>query len=121
MFQLCQNQIKKPLRFSLYSVSPGHSKPILYGHNIMSVNEITSIAGKEDKYRELVNERSKHKLAATINFKEFEIVEQPSFVDYLKSGWYINTYFAIDFTASNRELHALDPEMQDRNGYELAI
>ena len=75
----------------------------------MSVNEILSFAGNEEKYRDMVNERSKKKSAATIHFKEFEIVEQPSFVDYLKSGWYINTYFAIDFTASNKELHALDP------------
>lgn len=51
----------------------------------------------------------------------FEIVQQPSFVDYLKAGWYINMTVAIDFTASNGDLHELRPLDQGMNDYELAI
>jgi hypothetical protein len=32
------------------------------------------------------------------------MIERPSFVDYLRSGWFINMACAIDFTASNGEL-----------------
>ena len=46
----------------------------------------------------------------------------PSFVDYLKACWYINMTVAIDFTASNGELHHLDYEDKKKlNDYELAI
>jgi hypothetical protein len=31
------------------------------------------------------------------------IIEKPSFIDYLRSGWQINLHVALDFTASNGE------------------
>jgi hypothetical protein len=52
-----------------------------------------------------------------------EIIEKPSFIDYLRSGWQINLHVAIDFTASNGEsslvssLHYLG----EFNQYEQAI
>lgn len=36
-----------------------------------------------------------------LNFKSFDKVDRPSFVDYLRSGWQINLTLAIDYTASN--------------------
>lgn len=33
--------------------------------------------------------------------QQIQIIEKPSFVDYLRSGWNINLSVAIDFTASN--------------------
>lgn len=50
-----------------------------------------------------------------IKFEKFMIIEKPSFVEYLRSGWYINMAVGIDFTASNGEtfeptsLHKIDP------------
>ena len=67
------------------------------------------------------SERGRPKLAGNFVFKEFEIVEQSSFIDYLKAGWYINTRIAIDFTASNGALHDIDPTGSVLNDYELAI
>jgi hypothetical protein len=55
------------------------------------------------------------------------IVEMPNFMDYLRSGWGINSSFAIDFTASNGEiiehnsLHKIDPSGRIQNQYEQAI
>jgi hypothetical protein len=52
-----------------------------------------------------------------------EVIEKPSFIDYLRSGWQINLHVAIDFTASNGEssvptsLHYLG----QFNQYEQAI
>ena len=118
MFHLCQGNKNLPLRFSLYSACPGHSKPILYGHCEISAAQIERQPGKE---RELLNEKGKPKLAGTIIFSDFAIVEQPSFIDYLKAGWYINLACAIDFTASNAHLHDIDNEGDKKNDYELSI
>lgn len=52
--------------------------------------------------------------------------ERPSFVEYLRSGWFINMTCAIDFTASNGEpiepnsLHKLFTDGR-MNQYEMAI
>ena len=44
----------------------------------------------------------------TLIVEKVEILEKPIFTDYLRSGWGINTSFAIDFTASNGEIFAHD-------------
>ena len=118
MFMLCNGQKSLPLRFSLYSKVDG--KDLLYGMCEISAKEIEDKIDKEP-WRELINEKAKPKVAGTIHFSEFEIVDQPSFVDYLKAGWYINMALAIDFTASNGPLHDLDPMKIKKNDYELAI
>jgi len=35
--------------------------------------------------------------------ENFTVIHKPSFVEYLRSGWFINMSVAIDFTASNGE------------------
>lgn len=54
---------------------------------------------------DLVNEKGK--IGGVLRFMEFAIIEKPSFVAYLKSGWLVNMSLAIDFTASNKDLHDL--------------
>lgn len=57
----------------------------------------------------------------------FTVIEMPNFMEYLRSGWAVNTSFAIDFTASNGELiernslHYQDPLGRQMNQYEEAI
>jgi len=48
-------------------------------------------------------------------------VDQPSFVDYLRSGWFINLSVAIDFTASNGEKHRLSEDPEIKSDYQIAI
>ena len=93
------------LRFSLYSKQEG-GKSLLYGQCETSPKEIKKDVEKE---HDLLTDKSKTRLAGMLRFTNFEIVEQPSFVDYLKAGWYINMTVAIDFTGSNGELHELRP------------
>ena len=40
----------------------------------------------------------------TIEFADFQLIEVPSFIDYLKGGWRISFAVAIDFTASNGKI-----------------
>ena len=56
-----------------------------------------------------------------MKFLEFKIEEKKSFVEYLKSGWFINLSVAIDFTASNGELHNINENPEDLNDYQRAI
>jgi hypothetical protein len=44
----------------------------------------------------------------TLIVEKVEIFERPIFTDYLRSGWGINTSFAIDFTGSNGDIYELD-------------
>lgn len=45
------------------------------------------------------------------------IKPRPNFIDYLKSGWCINTSFAVDFTASNGDIENADSlHHQDSTG-----
>lgn len=64
----------------------------------------------------------------TLIFKEFKKTEQPSFAEYLKSGWFINMSLAIDYTASNGEvtdpksLHYVNKDDPSKlNEYEIAM
>ena len=63
----------------------------------------------------------------TMNIDQFELREMPGFTEYLRSGWGVNTSFAIDFTASNGELfeagslHEQDQTGRTKNQYEQAI
>jgi hypothetical protein len=60
---------------------------------------------------------------AQVRFQSFEVKTQPSFVDYLRSGWQISLTTAIDYTASNRDpKDPLSLHFQNNmNQYEMAI
>lgn len=58
--------------------------------------------------------------------ENFTVIHKPSFVEYLRSGWFINMSVAIDFTASNGE--PIEPNSLHKihhngilNDYEQAI
>ena len=63
------------------------------------------------------------KKAGTLYFNDFKVIENPNFVDYLRSGWQISLSVAIDFTASNGQLS--DPSslhvLNEKNQYTKAI
>jgi len=55
--------------------------------------------------------------AGFVCFENVVITPRPNFIDYLRSGWSINTSFAIDFTASNGDIEDADSlHHQDRTG-----
>ena len=47
---------------------------------------------------------SKKKDVGILKFDQINIVEEPTFIDYLRSGWGISMIVAIDFTGSNGEI-----------------
>ena len=106
------------IKFSVFSKIDEWDEGSLYGSFITSVREIQNYG--INKPRELINEKAKLKLGGTIYFEDFECINQPSFVEYLKTGWFINLSVAIDFTASNGELHKLFTN-REMNDYETAL
>lgn len=63
-----------------------------------------------------------------LTFSDFRLIERPTMMDYLRSGWGICLSVAIDFTASNGELsspsslHYIDPYNPAKmTSYEQAI
>jgi hypothetical protein len=44
------------------------------------------------------------KSVGTVQILNAEVIPRPNFIDYLRSGWFINTSIGIDYTASNGEL-----------------
>ena len=55
-----------------------------------------------------------------MNIDKFELKEISGFTEYLRSGWGVNTSFAIDFTKSNdhvngKSLHYLDETKKTKN------
>lgn len=61
----------------------------------------TSTAMLRDKRVYEVQKPNGGRGKGTIEFMDFQLIEVPSFVEYLKGGWRISLAVAIDFTASN--------------------
>ena len=62
---------------------------------------ITTVAKlRENQDLQLKNIKT-NAFAGILKLTNFEVVENPNFVDYLRSGWQMSLSVAIDFTASN--------------------
>ena len=94
--QICNGDQNLPIKFSFYSKDI-EATDKLYGEGVTTVAKIA--AG--DRALVLMNANSR---VGTMNLDQFELKEMPGFTEYLRSGWGVNTSFAIDFTASNGEL-----------------
>lgn len=114
--QLCNSNKDLPIQFKVINRTGDNDREI--GSCVTTLNEMAS-----KKEFELTNARNKQRIAGTINIEKLNVVEVPTFVDYLRSGWGISLSVAIDFTLSNRD--PKDPAslhyMNDFNQYENAI
>lgn len=118
--RVCNGNRDLPLKIQVYSANASGDDTI-YGEADTTVNKI---ALEQLKELEL---RFKELRKGTLLIEQFEVVEKPSFMEYLRSGWGVNTSFAIDFTASNgeltdvRSLHRIDQTGHWMNQYERAL
>lgn len=94
--QVCNGNQNLPIKFSFYSKDI-EATDTLYGE---AVTTIAKVAAGE---RALVLMNANVKVG-TMNIDQYVLKEMPCFTEYLRSGWGVNTSFAIDFTASNGEL-----------------
>ena len=119
---LCNSNEDLPLIFEVWSYDErgAHSK---YGSFQTSLSGIIGLDRKEFEIRDEVGG-----VTGNVEFTQFLMIERPSMVDYLRSGWIISLSVAIDFTASNGEisdptsLHYIDPrDPLKMNSYEEGI
>jgi hypothetical protein len=59
---------------------------------------ITAAQLSSEQRQELELRDADGRPAGSIKFENIQYIEKPSFVEYLKSGWFINMSAAIDFT-----------------------
>lgn len=71
---------------------------LLYGEALTSIVEL------RDKPKLTI--KKGNEIRGTLELSQLQVVEVPSFLDYLRSGWSINMSVAIDFTASNGEIYS---------------
>ena len=91
--QLCNSDHNLPLKFRVVNRTDMVNTEV--GSCITSLNEMT-----DKKFIELLHSRDGHS-AGELIINRVNIVEIPTFVDYLRSGWGISLSVAIDFTGSN--------------------
>ena len=84
---------------------------------------VTTVRELREKPELTLTDIKKGARAGVLHFNDFRVIENPNFVDYLRSGWQISLSVAIDFTASNGQVH--DPtslhSLDDKNQYAQAI
>src|SRR3569833_725336 len=89
-----------PVKLEFFSYHEnGNDK--LYGQLVTTVNQI--LEGKKEYPLDKHGARG-----GTGSFDQFTVIEMPNFMEYLRSGWFINLSCAIDFTASNKDVEMPD-------------
>jgi Copine len=108
------------VKFTVCNFKASGTHPI-YGEVTCTVADLLDAPTKNHELRD-----ASGAIAGTLLIEGFNLISRPSFVEYLRSGWFINMSVAIDFTASNGELtdpvslHRLSQNGQ-LNDYEQAI
>ena len=96
MRMICNADKDATLRFTVQSfrVNGNHQ---LYGSCETTVRRLM----EGERWYQLANGSGGS--AGILSFNEFEMIERPSFMEYLRSGWMCKLSTSIDFTQSNGE------------------
>jgi len=125
MTQFCNSDPKALLRISVKNMNPNEKDHKIYGFCTTTLELIVS---NNQRPFPIFSKNGKVE-TGQLTFKQSKILEQPSFTEYLKSGWHINMSVAIDYTASNGDprdpdsLHRYDKDDPncESNQYEIAM
>ncbi|KNC50909.1 copine-8 [Thecamonas trahens ATCC 50062] len=123
---LCNADYERPIRIECYD----HDKrgtPDFIGAFQTTLTMLCS--PDQAKELELINpkkqKKKKYRNSGILEVMSIEVVEKPSFIDYLAGGLEVNLIIGIDYTASNgnpanpSSLHYLSP--YEANAYERAM
>ena len=99
MQQLCNSDRDREVRLEIRNFVTNGIHPV-YGSTIVTANQLLQTP---NQVFELKNDLGQP--AGQLSLQRIELIEKPSFVDYLRSGWNINMSVAIDFTGSNGQIH----------------
>jgi hypothetical protein len=119
---LCNSDIDLPLVFEVWShESDGDHR--IYGRVTGTMRYFIDKVGLS---HDIIKKQGNP--FGTMTFGKFELIEEPSYMSYMRSGWIVSLCAAIDFTYSNGDLslpeslHYIDPEDPTiKTQYEQAI
>lgn len=117
---LCNGDFDRTLKLELVNHRFGAQKPL--GYIETTINGLK--LNKESKIFQLLDPYSNATSVSSISINDFRIINQASFLDYIKAGCQIHFIVSIDFTASNgapsdpSSLHYLS---MVKNPYEIAL
>jgi len=118
--KLCNGDYHRPIKAQV--ISRMRFKEKLIGECQFTLDELIS----QERREFALNNPAKDKTQGHLTFDRFNLVEKPSFLDYLKGGTELAVMCAIDFTSSNGDpnspesLHAV--KFDNRlNAYQSAI
>jgi len=116
---LCNGDMLTPVQITVFDYREG-KVDVPVGSMTMSLQSLM-----ENQSTKFPINDPKKKGMGFIRFNRIELIQKPTFLDYLRSGLQLNLITAIDFTASNRDprdpnsLHFLNPSYP--NQYESCI
>lgn len=127
---LCNGDLDRNIRFELVDQNLSMERHL--GYFEATINSLKSAARNQTaQVFDLLDHKSMGRgLKASkskVSITNFKIINQASFLDYVKAGAQIHFVIAIDFTASNGDpnypdsLHYLDPLGRKMNPYEQAL
>lgn len=130
MQQLCNSDKYLPIKIDCYDhESSGKHEYIC--HCVTSLSQLIEMEGGEvmlTNEKKAAKKGSKYKGSGHLVINQCQMIEKPSFIEYLRGGWAISLAVAIDFTASNgepsdpRSLHYMGGATAGKlNSYESAI
>lgn len=125
---LCNGDLDRSIRVDCmdHRVDGDHK---LIGSFFTTCNRLANGTVDENKY-ELTKPNSRKDPTAVrgvVELVQVALVEEPTFLDYIKGGTEMHFAVAVDFTASNgdpadpRSLHYLDPSGRKPTSYEVAL
>ena len=94
---LCNGDIQSPIVISAYDNREG-KEDIFIGSTSISFQTLLENLGNQYKLKD-----NKNKDVGFVRFPQLNIIQKPTFLDYLRSGIQLNLVTAIDYTASNRD------------------
>lgn len=125
---LCNGDFDKSIKFDCF-IYKSNGKHELVGTCYASLHSMITMH-KNGESRHLVNEEKQksnpqHASSGALKLENLRVIEEITFLDYIRNGTQMHFAVAIDFTASNgvhtdpKSLHFLNEEQM--NSYEIAL
>jgi len=128
MQKVCGGDMDRPIMFDCYDWDK-HSSPDHIGQAETTMRQLMQLASQGPAELPLINPKKSgkrgYKNSGILVFKQANVVQVPTFLDFIRGGCEISMVVAVDFTASNGDprnptsLHHIDPSRP--NQYEMAI
>ena len=102
--ELCNGDYERPIKFEIYDWDENNDNDMI-GAFTTTFSKIKIAHIEKTEFEVIHPEKQKNKKnyknSGKVMLKFFELVTEPSFVDYLQGGLALNFSVAVDFTASN--------------------